>query len=343
MSKANVANARVIKHVIDDFCSSSGLNLNLTKYKVFFSKSGGAELKRAITDILGFTQTPNLGKYLGIYMRHGRVSRADAGRLIDKVTSRYAGWKKKFLSTAGRATLIQAVTSSVPLYDMQSSWLPEHVCNRLDKLNRDFLWSNDVSQRKTHLVGWKKVVLPKAAGGLGLREARTNNEAMLPKIIWKTARKEKSIWMELVQQKYLKGRNILHYSSKPGDSLMWKGVVKCADKLNSCFRWQVGDSSSITFLLDRWYKDRRLFEDLGIVDKRDYEIRLNQVLHEDGEWDFSVCIPFSRNGSKMSSKIRIQYCLIGVIGSFGMGQHRETSHVNRHIKSCINRIMVSRY
>lgn len=97
MSKATLKNARVIKRVIDSFCTHSGLNLNLAKFKVYFSRTGGASLKWAISDTLGFGQTLNLGKYLGVYLRHGRLSRADSGRLIDKVTTRYAGWKKKFL------------------------------------------------------------------------------------------------------------------------------------------------------------------------------------------------------------------------------------------------------
>lgn len=139
MSKVDTRNARVIR---------SGLHLNLRKSKVYFSNIGGAALKRSITGILGFDQTPNLGKYLGVSLRHGRQTRAEAGALIDKVSSRFEGWKKKFLSTAGRATLIQAVTSAIPLYDMQAGWIPEHVCARLDKLNRDILWSNDIAHRK---------------------------------------------------------------------------------------------------------------------------------------------------------------------------------------------------
>lgn len=153
MGKATTTNARVIKRIIDRFCACSGLNLNPAISKVFFSKTSGASLKRTISDILGFGQTPNLRKYLGIYLRHRRVSRLEACRLVDKVSARFTGWKKKFLSTAGRATLIQSVSTAAPLYSMQSSWLPEHVCNRPDRLNRDFLWSNDVSQRKMHLIG----------------------------------------------------------------------------------------------------------------------------------------------------------------------------------------------
>lgn len=48
---------------------------------------------------------------------------------------------------------------------------------------------------------------------------------MLAKVVWKTTNKEKVVWMDLIHKKYLKGQSILHYSTKPGDSPMWKGVV----------------------------------------------------------------------------------------------------------------------
>ncbi|KAK7296583.1 hypothetical protein VNO77_50006 [Canavalia gladiata] len=40
----------------------------------------------------------------------------------------------------GRATLIQSVTQSIPVYTMHTTYLPTRVCNYFDKLNRDFLW-----------------------------------------------------------------------------------------------------------------------------------------------------------------------------------------------------------
>lgn len=288
MGKATKGNARVIKYVIDTFCERSGLNLNLAKSKVFFSKANGAGLKKSITDILGFSQTLNLGKYLGVLLRHGHVSRAESGRLIDKVVAKYAGWKKKFLSTAGRATLIQSVASAMPIYEMQLTWLPEHICAKLDKLNRDFLWSNDISQRKTHLVGWKQVVEPKKDCGLGIREARLNNEAMLAKLVWKILKSEKSVWLEMVQAKYLKGECILHISPKNGDSPLWKGILKVASKLRSSFRWKIGNGRTIHFCMDIWFGDSELCHQVPQVDPRDFSVTINQVLDEYGNRDMSI-------------------------------------------------------
>lgn len=110
---------------------------------------------------------------------------------------------------------------------------------------------------------------------------------MLAKVVWKTSRKDSTIWMELVNQKYLKGQNILQYSAKPGDSPMWKGIVRCAHKLKSSFRWRVGNGEKINFWFDIWFKDRALFSFIESVDNRDLSVSLSQVLMANGQWNFS--------------------------------------------------------
>ena len=45
--------------------------------------------------------------------------------------------------------------------------------NKIEKLQRDFLWGDS----KTHLVGWDKIRVPIANGGLGIRKLTTFNKA----------------------------------------------------------------------------------------------------------------------------------------------------------------------
>ncbi|KAI5323392.1 hypothetical protein L3X38_032464 [Prunus dulcis] len=63
---------------------------------------------------------------------HSRIGKHTYSSLVDKVHNRLASWKSKLLSLAGRATLIQAVTASIPVYAMQTTKLPVSVCNDLD-------------------------------------------------------------------------------------------------------------------------------------------------------------------------------------------------------------------
>lgn len=69
---------------------------------------------------------------------HSKIPRYTYYGLVDKVHKRLAGWKSNFLSLAGRATLIQAVTATIPIYAMQTIKLPVSTCEELDRINRNF-------------------------------------------------------------------------------------------------------------------------------------------------------------------------------------------------------------
>ncbi|KAF7839251.1 ribonuclease H [Senna tora] len=87
-----------------------------------------------------FKRSQEVGKYLGVEIIHGRKTKCKFSHIMDKVQNRLAGWKANCLSMAERATLIQSVCSSMPLYHMQHNMLPKSVINQVEKLERAFLW-----------------------------------------------------------------------------------------------------------------------------------------------------------------------------------------------------------
>lgn len=86
---------------------------------------------------------------------------------------------------------------------MQTMELPASVCDRIDRINRNFILGDTIGKRKLHLVNWQKVCKPKDKGGLGIRKARDQNLALLTKLGWKIASKENSLWVTLLCSKYL--------------------------------------------------------------------------------------------------------------------------------------------
>ena len=63
----------------------------------------------------------DLRRYLGVPTITGRVTKATFQGVIDKVEKCLAGWKTKYLPLAGRATLIQATITAIPVHVMQSA------------------------------------------------------------------------------------------------------------------------------------------------------------------------------------------------------------------------------
>ena len=76
--------------------------------------------------------TGDLRTYLGVRTINVRVTKATFQDVVQWVDKRLASWKSKCLSLAGRATLISYMISTIPVYVMQTAWLPRSICDELD-------------------------------------------------------------------------------------------------------------------------------------------------------------------------------------------------------------------
>ena len=54
--------------------------------------------------------------------------------------------------------LMKSVMEAIPSYVMQEVALSMHVCEKIDKISRDFTWGSIENKRKLHLIGWGKLL-----------------------------------------------------------------------------------------------------------------------------------------------------------------------------------------
>ncbi|KAG8389521.1 hypothetical protein BUALT_Bualt02G0238000 [Buddleja alternifolia] len=225
-AKANEKSARSIQKTLDFFCKASGLKVSLAKSTVYFAPRTAPSVRGDMVEILNFQPTSHLGKYLGVNINHSRNSSSNFRGLIEKVQLKLSGWKAKNLNLAARTTLIQSVTSALPTYSMHTNWLPTNICDKLDKLNRTFLWGASENVKKIHLVGWDKIIHNKSNGGLGLRESRKANMAMLAKTGWRIFQKDESTCDEDTQTFIVRVQNDLKPSAFSDVEQWYKATLR---------------------------------------------------------------------------------------------------------------------
>lgn len=232
--------------------------------------------------------TQNLGMYLGTPLIRGRKNKDCFNFIIDRVQKKLSGWKAKFLSLAGRQTLVKSVVNTIPNYVMQTAILPALVCNSLDKLSRNFLWGDTESVKKTHLVNWNTVGKPKKRGGLGIRSAMATNKATVSKLGWKLMKKESSLWVKVMNNKYGGERNPRMWKKKNSASHIWREFFKCKDILSQNTKWVVGDGRTISIWNDIWCGKYKISDLTNLSSASIANMKVKDIISANNLWDTTV-------------------------------------------------------
>ncbi|XP_028120068.1 uncharacterized protein LOC114317531 [Camellia sinensis] len=283
-AEANVSNCHTIMEVLNDFCVMSGQKLSLQKSKIFVSKNVSCSYARSLSFQCGISLTQDLGRYLGSPLLHSRINKTLFNEILEKLKQRLSGWKARHLSFAGRTTLIQAVTSVIPSYNMQTMELPRKFCDEVDRINRNFLWGDTDTHKKVHLINWDTVCRTKEEGGLGLRKARDNNAALLAKLGWKILTDPNKLWCKVLQAKYLKNNSIYDWPMERRASHIWKSICNCRTILRKGVKWNVGNGESISLWYNWWCGQQPLAHQYNSsqVNGRD---KVSLLLDEEGNWN----------------------------------------------------------
>ncbi|XP_019186396.1 PREDICTED: uncharacterized protein LOC109181097 [Ipomoea nil] len=176
----NVEEAGEIKRCLSVYEDLSGQAVNYHKSSICYSKNTSNVDRENVAQILGVTQAPNFGKYLGLPSFVGRHKRAVFAYVEDKIRQRIGSWNKKLLTQAGKEILLKTVAQSMPTFSMSVFLLPISVCTAIERIMNRYWWDSG-TDRRIHWKAWDKLCIPKKYGGLGFKDLRAFNLAMLGK------------------------------------------------------------------------------------------------------------------------------------------------------------------
>ena len=94
-------------------------------------------------------------------------------------------FKEKLLSKFGKEILIKAVAQAIPTYSISCFKILDALCEEMTSLIRNFWWGQKNEERKMAWISWEKLCLPKSQGGMGFKQLKQFNLALLANQGWR--------------------------------------------------------------------------------------------------------------------------------------------------------------
>jgi len=154
------------KSTLDLFLKATGMQINSGKSQVCVAGFGRRE-RTLMANLFPF-QLQDLEspfKYLGFWLKPVAYKKEDWNWLIAKLEARISHWSFRWLSRAGRLTLIKSVLLAIPVYWAALTWIPKGVLEKIRRICCRFLWAGSKESSVLPWVAWDKIARPKEWGG----------------------------------------------------------------------------------------------------------------------------------------------------------------------------------
>ena len=280
------SNVVTLKAILRGFEIASGLKVNFHKSKIAGVNVGG-NVVASYAKMLNYAQMRVPFKYLGLEVGGNPRTVKFWEPVLTKLKARLNGWRGRFLSLAGRISLVKTIISSVPLYYLSIFKAPESIYKNITSIQRRFLWGWGKEKRPIQWVSWEDVCKSKEDGGLGIRDIRKFNLALLARWRWRLVSNEEGRWKDLLATKYGMVTEGLRTPVKT-QSWWWRDLQKVCKEgggegwFQQHIAWKLEGGDKVKFWEDVWIGNNSLQS----LYPRLFTLSLNQGLkvNEVGEW-----------------------------------------------------------
>ena len=182
------------------FEALSGLKINLNKSKII--PIGTVDNVEELASELGCKVGSFPMSYLGLPIGDKHKALGVWDSIEERFRNRLTSWEIQYISKGGRATLIRSALSSLPIYYLSLFRMPQKVCARLKRIQRQFLWGGSDHDKKISLVRWATVCTCNRKGGIEIKSFSNMNKAFLSKWSWRFANDRDSLWRKVIRCKF---------------------------------------------------------------------------------------------------------------------------------------------
>lgn len=169
------------------------------------------------------------------------------------------GWGEKLLSKAGKEVLIKAVLQSIHTYIMSCFMLPGYLVRSIETSIRNFWWGTG-TKRSIAWLPWSHLCQTKAKGGLGFRDLKSFNLALLAKQCWRLVTNLDSLMGRILKARYFPNSSFMEASMESRPSATWRSILQARPFLQQGLWIRIGHGFHTSIWEDPWLTEDGYFK-----------------------------------------------------------------------------------
>ena len=175
----------------------------------------------------------------------GRLSRGKLQNLQQQLTKRIIQWGE-LMSQAGREVLIKASVQALPTFLMSIFKLPRSTCDDLSCMTHSYWWGAYRGKQRTHWKAWDYLLKPKSRGGMGFKDFRMFNQAMLARQAWRILVNLETLCARILKARYYFPNGRLEDTIlSTNASQTWQSIMHGLELLKKGLVWRIGNEHSV--------------------------------------------------------------------------------------------------
>jgi hypothetical protein len=269
------------------YSQGTGQLINPSKCSIYFGPVCDDDMKVQVMDTLQIVEQHFETKYLGLPTPNGRMTKGKFQSLQGKLAKIFMQVEENQMAQGGREVLIKAVGQSLATYVMGVYKLPFGPCDDLEKIIRNFWWGTEKGKRKMHWLAWDVMLKPKKQGGMGFKDMRMFNQALLARQAWRLIQFPDSLCAQILRAKYYPNGNLLDTVFTGNGSSTWHAIEYGLELLKKGAIWRIGNGANVRIWRDPWIP--RNYQLTPISPKGRCRLKwVSELLNTDGTWNMQL-------------------------------------------------------
>jgi hypothetical protein len=132
-----------------------------------------------------------------------------------------------------------------------------------------------------HWMKWFKMCKSKWDGGMGFRDARLFNQALLARQCWRLLKFPHSLVFWVLKAKYFPNETFMNAKVPNNASFTWRSIMWAQQVIEKGTRWRVGDGEDIQIWKDRWLPSPTTFKVITPVPGLLGDARVSELITQD--------------------------------------------------------------